>query len=310
VKALLVAVLAFVAAGCAEPKIRRISPQLPAPVQLQELWLEPESIASRDLFYGPGGKALAPKLGESFKFETLDTSGYSDGYDVEDEEGREWSVKLGPEAQTEPTASRIYWAVGYHQPPTYFVAQWNLEGGPTPGPQNSARFRPEIGKVVGDWSLHENAFVGTRPYRGLLVLHVMLNNWDIKPTQNKIYEFDRPRAGVRRWFVVRDVGATFGKPTWPSGSRSNEDHFEEHPFIVGFDGDHVRFADQGRHDELLRQISRSDVRWIAERLAQITDRQWRDAFAAGGFPEEKATRLVTRLKRKIADGLNVCPSAC
>jgi hypothetical protein len=308
VRLLLSGLIAALALACAEPRIARTAPD--TPVRIEQLWSDPGRIASRDLFYGPGGRALAPKVGDVFKFEAEDTTGYSDGYDVLDREGRKWSVKLGPEAQTEPVASRIYWAVGFRQPPTYFVAQWNLDGGPRPGPQNSGRFRPDIGDVVDDWSLHQNPFVGTQPYRGLLVLHVMLNNWDIKPSQNKIYEFERPRDGVRRWFVVRDVGATFGKPTWPSGSRSNPDHFDSHPFIVGFEGDYVRFADQGRHDELLMQIRRADVRWIAVRLAQITDKQWRDAFAAGGFPEPKAERFIGRLKQKIAEGLAVCPRGC
>ena len=57
-------------------------------------------------------------------------------------------------------------------------------------------------------------------------------------------------------------------------------------------------------------MRRADVRWIAERLARISDAQWRDAFAAGGFPEPAARRFIARLKQKIADGLGVCPGGC
>jgi hypothetical protein len=297
-------------AGCAEPKIARTTPKPPSGALMAQLWVEPRDIASRDLFWGPGGRALAPEAGSTFKFEEEKVGGYSPGFTVTDASGREWSAKQGPEAQTEVVTSRIYWAVGYHQPPTYFVAEWNLEGGPSPGPQTSARFRPDIGKVVGDWSLHENPFVGTQPYRGLLVLNIIVNNWDIKADQNKIYEFERTREGAQRWFVTRDLGATFGRPRWPDGSRSNPDDFESHPFILGFEGDRPKFGYQGRHDELLAQIHRRDVRWMSERLARITDRQFRDAFRAGGFPDDTANRFIGRLKEKIAEGLAVCPRGC
>lgn len=306
----LLIIAAGLAAACAEPKVARTTPRPATAADVRELWIEPADIAARDLFWGPGGRDLAPQNGSTFKLKEEKPGGYSPGFDVEDAEGRDWSAKQGPEAQTEVAASRLYWAVGYHQPPTYFVAEWKLEGGRTEGPQMSARFRPDIGKVIGDWSLHQNPFVGTQPYRGLLVLHVMLNNWDIKPEQNKIYEFDRPRDGARRWFVVRDVGATFGRPRWPDGSRSDPEGFERHPFITGFDGTRVRFADQGRHDELLRQLQRRDVRWIAERLAKLSDRQLADAFRAAGYPDATAARFIRRLKQKIDEGLAVCPRGC
>jgi hypothetical protein len=305
------ALLAFGLSGCGEPKIKRTTPRPPGSAATAELWVEPTDLRSRDLFWGPGGRPLAPQSGSTFTFKEEKVGGYSPGFTVKDATGREWSAKQGPEAQTEVVASRIYWAVGYHQPPTYFVAEWNVEGGPSAGPQNSARFRPDIGKVVGDWSLHQNPFVGTQPYRGLLVLTVILNNWDIKKEQNKIYEFERPRdGGVRRWFVARDLGATFGRPKWPDGSRANPQDFELHPFILGFNGDRPIFSYQGRHDELLQQIRRRDVRWMSERLARISDKQLADAFRAGGFSDEIAARFIKRLKEKIADGLAACPAGC
>ncbi|MBI2221898.1 MAG: hypothetical protein HYU53_11915 [Acidobacteria bacterium] len=308
--ALLVVLCACTAAACGEPRIRRTAPRPPAPAQMAELWVEPSNIAARDLFWGPGGRALAPRNGATFTFKEEKAGGFSPGLTVEDAQGREWSAKQGPEAQTEVVASRIYWAAGYRQPPTYFLAHWSVEGGPSSGAQNSARFRPEIGKVIGEWSLHRNPFVGTQPYRGLLALAVILNNWDIKPSQNKIYEFGEPRDGARRWYVARDLGATFGRPRWPDGSRNNPDHFEAHPFIIAFDGDRPRFGDQGRHDELLNQLRRRDIRWISERLARITDRQFADAFRAAGYPDAIAGRFIARLQEKIADGLAACPRGC
>jgi hypothetical protein len=302
-------VLLCTAVACA-PKIVRSTPEPPTKAELAQLWGEPDNVSSRDLLRGPGGDRPLPAEGYTFRFKEEKTTGYSPGFTVEDAEGTEWSAKQGPEAQTEVVASRLYWAVGYRQPPTYHLVNWSLEGGGRAGPQRHARFRPDIGDVTGEWSLHENPFVGTQPYRGLLVLHVILNNWDIKTAQNKIYEFEQPREGARRWFVVRDVGATFGRPRWPAGSRNNAEHNEKHPFILSVEGERVKFPYQGRHDELLKQITRSDVRWITERLAQITDAQLDDAFRAAHYDDALAARFIRRLKEKIADGLGVCPRGC
>ena len=65
-----------------------------------------------------------------FTFVAEDTTGYSPGFDVTDATGMEWSVKTGPEAQTEVVTSRILWAIGFHQPPTYYVEQWSMTGAP------------------------------------------------------------------------------------------------------------------------------------------------------------------------------------
>ena len=113
-------------AGCG-PTVRRASTAPAAPVPIDELWQAPSDLAQRDLFHGAGGASLAPRA-ESFTFVAKDSSGYSPGFDVRDAEGIEWSVKLGPEAQTEVTTSRILWSVGFHQPPTYYVSQWRYGG--------------------------------------------------------------------------------------------------------------------------------------------------------------------------------------
>ena len=42
-------------------------------------------------------------------------------FDVRDAHGVEWSVKLGPEAQSAVVTSRILWALGFHPPPTYYL---------------------------------------------------------------------------------------------------------------------------------------------------------------------------------------------
>ena len=113
------------------------------------------------------------------------------------------------------------------------------------GPQPAGRFRPELPnqQVVGDWSWYKNPFIGSQPYRGLVVANLLLNSWDWKTSNNKIYELSEPERGVRRWFVVRDVGASLGRTTYPrllkwfrlrgfgQGTRNDLAGFEEQGFI-------------------------------------------------------------------------------
>ncbi len=166
-------VVALVPAAC----VGRVAPEVPASapsVDVAQLWEDPADIASRDLFYGPGEAALAPAPGSTFAFVKTDSGGYSPGYDVRGADGTEWSVKLGNEAQTEVAVSRILWAIGYHQVPTYYVTSWTMTGGPegAPGP---ARFRPDVPKrkAVGEWSWYENDFLQTQPFKGLVVINVL-----------------------------------------------------------------------------------------------------------------------------------------
>lgn len=291
--------------GCA-PAMRSTADRPLSPEQIAQLWVEPRDIASRDLFHGPGGPHLRPPAGATFRFEELDTTGFSRGYDVEDERGRKWSVKVGAEAQSEVTASRLLWAVGYHQPPVYYVATWTLTGGPTPGPQRPGRFRAEThrAEVISEWSWQQNPFVGTRPFKALVALNLLINNWDLKESNNKVYQLNQPGGGPPKWYVVRDLGASFGKSRWfPYGTRNDVEDFESQEYVLGIEQGRVRFDYRGRHRELLADISPADVAWMCEWVARLTDRQLDDAFRAGGYDETIRARFVRKLKQKVAQGI-------
>src|SRR5262245_12362723 len=53
------------------------------------LWQEPADIASRDLYYGPGGKQHAPR-GTTFTFAKEDLNGSNPKFTVHDEAGVKW----------------------------------------------------------------------------------------------------------------------------------------------------------------------------------------------------------------------------
>lgn len=304
------ALLSSLVGGCALTARSTVASGAAAPA-MSELWSEPE--AARDLFWGPGGAASAPDPDAEYRFVALDTTGKSRGYDVVDAQGRKWSVKIGEEAQSEVAVSRLLWAAGYYQPANYYLPSWTLTGAPEPGPPNpqpAARFRldQESEDRIDLWSWNANPFVGTPPLRGLFVLMVMVNNWDLKTSQNPLYEVTEGAAAPVRRYAVRDLGASLGRTRWVRpGTKNNVADFEDERFIRSVDGDEVEFYYRGawREPSLKRDVSTSDVRWIAERLAQLTPTQWSDAFRAGGYSEPDAGRFVKHLRQKVDDGLRL-----
>jgi hypothetical protein len=301
------------AISCARPIVR---PTVnPATIPVEQLWIEPD-IAARDLFYGPGGAGLAPKEEHPFTFVKLDATGYSPGYDVRAPDGTTWSVKLGSEAQPEVASSRLLWAIGYHQPPTYLLAKWTLTGEKS-GPQDVGRFRPDPKDetAADEWSFYENDFLETRELRGLLVANLIVNNWDWKDSNNKIYETTQPHTGKpARRYVVRDLGASFGKTTSPippfrgQGTRNDLEGYESQRLIKAVNGERIEFDYHGRHKRLVETIEIGDVVWTCRLFARLSDRQLDSAFRAAGFTDEMRQRYIAKLKSKIAEGLALSTS--
>ncbi len=283
---------------------------------IDQLWQEPRDLERRDLFHGPGGRELLP-TDTAFEFVLADTTGWSPGFDVRDSKGVEWSVKTGPEAQTEVVVSRILWAIGFHQPPTYYLKEWPLKG-QVSGPQEAGRFRPDLEgkKATGDWSWYENPFVGRREYGGLIVANLLFNNWDWKTSNNKIYELATPVDGVSRVFVVRDLGASLGRTKYPGilkwfrlrgfgqGTRNDIEGFESQQFIREVDSEQrPKFDYSGIYRDVNKTVSLEDVAWTCRLLSRLSDEQWRDAFRAGGYTPQQTERFVRKIKAKIAQGL-------
>ena len=267
---------------------------------IEELWRDPGNVAARDLRWGRGGKGAAPSADVEYEFKASDTTGYSPGYDVVDPGGRKWDVKTGDEGQTEVMASRLLWAVGYHQPVVYFVPQWKLKNGPVSRP-NSGRFRLSSDHDTdGEWSWTDNPFLGTRQLKGLIVANLIINNWDLKPSQNRLYTEVRNPA---RWFVVQDIGASFGKTAWPVGNRNNIDDFESQRLVLGVENGRVQFDYHARHKDLLSDITPADVVWICRLFARITDRQWADLFAGAAIADDVGLRYTRKIKAKVQEGL-------
>ena len=292
--------------ACGAVRTIQVPTTPPSQETLAELWVDPGP-TPRDLFWGIGGEERAPAKDAVYKVKARDEAGFSTSYDVEGPDRIEWSAKIGPEAQTEVVVSRILWGLGYHQPPVYYLPSWNVDLGKGERKRESeARFRPKLSQLKHlkeYWRWADNPFLGAREFRGLLVVMLMLNSTDLKDDNNSIYELAEKWDGAGRWYFPRDVGAALGETGKLYPRRNWLPGFEKQPFLAEVEERAVRFAYNGRHQELLMMIAPGDVRWAAERMSRLTDAQWRDAFRAGNYSDGDAARYIDRIKEKIADGL-------
>jgi hypothetical protein len=131
----------------------------------------------------------------------------------------------------------------------------------------------------------------------------MLGNSDLKDSNNTLYTLAEPVNGVRRWYIARDIGHTFGRTGLLDAPRGDIAVFEQTPFIRRVEGDRVELEYGGKHKELFRNITTADVRWLCQQLNRLTDRQWKDAFRAAAYEPRLAARFIARIKEKIAEGL-------
>jgi hypothetical protein len=274
---------------------------------IDELVESDPDIRARDLFFGVGGAKNAPRADAEYRFLKRSDRGMSPNFNVEDSQGRKWDAKFGLEAKSEVAASRLLWAIGFRQPPVYYVAKWRITSGEETGEQSEARFRLERRgwKKAGTWAWRDNPFVGTRELGGLVVMMAMLNSWDLKTSNNMIYEI---KGGGRpsRVYVVKDLGESLGRSVNIFlGSESKLSDFAKEGFIRGVKHDKVDLYYRAMllNRSVDQDITVEDVLWTCRRLDQLSDRQWRDAFRAGGYSEAEVTAYVEHMKRKVRDGL-------
>lgn len=305
---LLAGFAAATAGACVKAQPPALQPS--APVAGAVLWTEPTDLATRDVFHGPWGQENAPNPVDTFTLLVTKRSGVNSGMAVKDSQGREWSVKtpfpgnLDSEAPVEVTVSRLLSAVGYPQPPVYFLPAFTLKDDLGTRTMVGGRFRLKHASLTDEdsWSWAENPFIGTQPYQGLLVMLMMLNSTDLKDSNNTLYH---RRTGdlVEQWYAVRDLGAALGDTERWAPRKNHIESFERTPFIAGVDQGHVEFAYKGWYRALVRdRISPADVVWISNWLGRLSDRQWNDAFRAGGYEPEVADRFIKRLRAKVEEG--------
>lgn len=306
--AMLPALMAVYIPACVPPAVVPAVP--PGQARMSEFWNAPADIERRDLFLGPWGLERAPDPDVVYTWVEPKKGGVNPGMTVLDPIGRQWKVKQPPldgrraEGPVEVVLSRVLSAVGYHQPPVYFLPAFRVSDASGLRLVPGGRFRLKVGglKDGGEWAWQRNPFVGTRPYQGLLVILMMFNSSDLKNANNTLYERPPDGGGPARWFVVRDLGTALGSTGRLVPGRNDVTAFERQGFITGVRDGFVEFAYAGWHQELVdRRITPEDVRWAGDLLARLTRDQWNDAFRAGGYEAAVRERFVARLLAKIGD---------
>ena len=267
------------------------------------LWRAPADIGSRDLFLGPGGAAMQPNV-RRIRFIKEETGGFSKKYRIRDGSGRIWVAKIGKEAQSETAAVRLLWAAGYVTEINYLVPRLVIPG---KGTFENVRLeaRPASQKRLDEWKWDENPFVGSRAYAGLKTMMVLLNNWDIKDSNNVVILAHGSRGNELR-YVISDLGATFGKTgTLPvvwrfTRSRNKPEDYEEAKFIEGVrDNGMVNFRYGGKKREVFDDITVPQAKWLGELLAGLSRDQIKDAFRAANYNPEEIGILTEAVQDRI-----------
>lgn len=290
-------------AAAAKPKKDKALPK-GTPV----LWKAPVNIEQRNLLLGPGGEAMQPNL-KRIRFIKEGKGGYSIKYHIADGSGREWVAKIGKEAQSETAAVRLLWAIGYETEINYLVPRLTIPG---KGTFENVRLeaRPKSEKRLEEWKWEENPFIGKPEFDALKVMMVLLNNWDIKNSNNVIL-LDRKGDRNNLRYVISDLGATFGKTGhvpffWRiTRSRNNPDDFEKAKFIDDVDHGLVDFHFGGKKREMFDNIPANRARWIGVWLSRLSEDQIKDAFRAANYSPEEIDILTEAVRSRIGELVSI-----
>src|SRR6185503_4722270 len=135
------------------------------------------------------------------------------------------------------------WAAGYFTKEDYFLEDLRVQGLPhlhrgqdlvgPDGTVHNARLTRSMTdeEKVGAWKWGSNPFEGTQEFNGLRVLMALMNNWDLKDSNNAVYQ---GKKDLEQIYLVSDLGASFGPTGFKmshEGSRGNLDAYKRSDFI-------------------------------------------------------------------------------
>jgi len=295
------------------------------------LWSDPGDIAAHNLLYGSGGEKDQPR--PPFTFLKEDMKGTSPKFDVRDQDGEKWKVKLGVEARPETVATRLLWAVGYFTEEDYFLPELKVENLPIlkrgqnlvkpGGVIENVRLKrhPKHAEKGDRWKWRKNPFTGTREFNGLRVMMALINNWDLKDENNAIYD---DKESDKQFYLVTDLGASFGSIGYrlgPGHGKNDLGVYKHSKFISLVHRDVVDFGTPA-HSTVIsvlgifsipdfvarlklrwigRRIPRADARWVGGLLAQLTPHQIQDAFRAAGYNDQQIQTYSEVVQKRIAE---------
>jgi hypothetical protein len=301
-----------VASGANEDKNLQLQSARPS-----RIWEDRGPIQNLDLYWANGNSERVP-LGP-FTFLSEDLNGTNPKAQVRDANGVLWGVKWDEEVKSEIAASRLAWALGLRVDETYYVGTGTIvfPDGQRPSFQRigsfidkdgslkeAARFKrwvPEH-KSRGEWALDQNPMMAEHGYSVLLLMDVIMANWDAKDSNTRILVVP-DSGGETDWYMIGDYGACFGK----MGGRMShskyrlKDFLGNPPVVNAVTGDIVQLEYKGRNASAHAIIPLEGARFFAARAAELTLEQVKDAFRAANASDAELMGFAQAVYNRIRE---------
>ena len=304
----IIAALGLIPVALAQQHLNKGDVPKPIPADAKaQLWREPTDIASRNLFWGSGGEGMKPDL-SNVTFIRDETRSYSKRWRLRDGAGNEWVAKFGKEAQSEAAATRLVWAAGYYTNDVYLAPSVEIKG---KGTFENVVFkaRPKGEKRLDQrWDWNQNPFAGTRELQGLKVLMALINNWDIQDHNNTVLLVSDKATGEKvAEYIDTDLGASFAKEGNILGhTRGRPDQYvADTKFVTGVKNGKVEFDYRGKNQNLLKNITVEQAKWIGGLLSQLSDQQISDAFRAANYTPDQIQSMTRVVRTRINELANL-----
>jgi hypothetical protein len=287
------------------------------PANPAKIWEDRGPMEQLDLFWGNGSADRAP-VGP-FTFLAEDVNGTNPKAHLRDVNGIRWGVKWDEEVHSEVAASRLAWAMGLRVEETYYVETGTIlfPGGQRPAlqrigsfidkqgafksPARFVRYDPEE-KTKGDWTFDENPLRGEAGYSVLVLMNVIMANWDAKDSNNKVLSVPATDGAID-WYMVGDYGACFGKM---GGVMSHtkyrlKDFVGNPPVIKSVSGNTVNLEFKGQNASAHASIPLTGARFFANRASELTLAHVKEAFRAAGAAEQELQGFAQAVYGRIRE---------
>jgi len=293
-----------------------LTPPAIATAQARRFLEDRGPIQNLDLYWGNTSPDRAPV--SPFTFLSEDLSGTNPKAILRDANGVTWNAKWDEEVRAEVAATRLAWALGLRVEETYYVEDGQIAfANRRPsfhrlGPfidksgrfRSAARFERRSPDLVnkGSWTLDRRPLVDDGGQSILVLMDVVLANWDAKDSNNKILSVTDER-GTTEWYMVGDYGACFGKMggTFSHSKYKLNDYLQNRPVITSVDGRSARLGYSGANASAHASVPLNGVRLFAQRASGLSLRQVEDAFRAAHASDDELRGFAQATYQRIQE---------
>jgi hypothetical protein len=264
-----------------------------AMAQTRRMLVDRGPIQNLDLYWGSASPSRAPR--SPFTFVSEDLGGTNPKATLRDANGVLWGAKWDEEVRPEVAATRLAWAMGLQVEETYYVEDGQIifprkrpsfhRLGPfidkTGRFRSGARFERRGPDVVskGSWDLARDPGTNDGGYSILILMNVVLANWDAKNSNTKIISV-AGQNGPIDWYIMGDYGASFGKMggLFSHSKYKVRDYVQNKPVITSVDHRTAHLGFSGTNSTAQSSVPLEAVRRFAQRASGLSLKQIEDAF--------------------------------